>query len=380
VTGLLRLLALLSGVAAVAYAGVRWVVLTVVHRAVVRTPMRWDDVFADRAVKARLAAVVPLVVFRAGLPLALLAPETATTVATVLRVLDAAIVVVILLGLGSLSQAADRIYLTLPGSTDRPIKGYLQLGVIILWLLGVVVIITRLADQPVGTLLAVAGGLSAVLLVVFRDTLLSLAASVQLASANVLRLGDWIEMPTAGANGEVIDVALHTVLVRNWDNSITTIPTYKLMTDAFKNWRGVTESGVRRIQRALDVEVSSVRHITDDEVEIWRRDPVLGQQVEARLVVYEKLNARPDAPARRITNVALFRAYAEAYLASHPAIDPDSTTMVRLLSPEPGRLPIEVTAFATTTGGGAYEAVQSELFEHLIAQLPRFDLRAGSGG
>ena len=226
------------------------------------------------------------------------------------------------------------------------------------------------------------GAMTAVLLLVFRDTILSLVASVQLTGNDMIHVGDWIEMPKYGADGDVIDIALHTVKVQNWDKTITTIPTHALISDAFKNWRGMSRSGGRRIKRSLHIDVASVRFLEDTEIERlsqWAllRDYLSGKRDElAQWNATEGRNAAVNADIRRLTNLGTLRAYIEQYLRAHPKIHQGMTLLVRQLQPTDRGLPIELYCFTNTTEWNAYESIQADVFDHLFAILPELGLRA----
>jgi len=216
---------------------------------------------------------------------------------------------------------------------------------------------------------------------VFKDTILSLVASVQLTSNDMLRVGDWIEMPQLNADGDVIDIALHTVKVQNWDKTITTIPTHRLIEESFKNWRGMSEAGGRRIMRALVLDQNSVRFLTDEEQASMRRFALIDDYLDRKREELELWNrqqlavGRDPVNARRATNIGTFRAYVNAYLCAHPSIAQDMTMLVRQLEPTSKGLPLQIYCFTNTTAWNAYESIQADIFDHLLAIMPEFDLR-----
>jgi miniconductance mechanosensitive channel len=225
--------------------------------------------------------------------------------------------------------------------------------------------------------------MTAVLLLVFRDTILSLVASVQITGNDMVRVGDWIEMPQFGADGDVIDVALHTVKVQNWDKTVTTIPTHRLITDSFKNWRFMSLSGGRRIKRSLSIDMGTVRFLTDDEVAHVGHFALMREYIAEKRKELEANHAReglnPEygADVRRLTNLGTFRAYIERYLEAHPRIHSNGMTLlVRQLAPTELGIPIELYCFTTTTDWNAYEAIQADIFDHLLAVAPEFGLAA----
>jgi miniconductance mechanosensitive channel len=219
-----------------------------------------------------------------------------------------------------------------------------------------------------------------VLLLVFKDTILSLVASVQLTGNDMIRVGDWIEMPKYGADGDVVDIALHTVKVQNWDKTITTIPTHKLIEDSFKNWRGMSLAGGRRIKRSVFIDVNTIRFLEPGDIESFEKYALLQDYVEQKHQDIESYNSNArdraiNANIRRLTNVGTFRAYIYNYLKNHPQIHKRMTLLVRQLDPTPQGLPIEIYCFTTTTEWNAYEDIQSDLMDHLFALAPDFGLR-----
>jgi miniconductance mechanosensitive channel len=263
----------------------------------------------------------------------------------------------------------------------RPIKGYLEVAQLAVWALCVVLVVSVLLDQSPLLMLSGLGALSAVLLLVFKDTLLSLVASTQMNTNDMLRIGDWIEMPQAGADGFVIDMALHTVKVQNWDKTVTTIPTYKLFSESYRNWRQMFESGGRRIKRTLRIDAESVRFLDDDEIQALSRYRLLSDYLAAKQSALQASNqalqetAAVPANRRRLTNLGTFRAYALAYLKQNPNIRQDMLMIVRALEPDSQGVPVEVYCFSRLTAWVDYEQVQGDLFDHLLAILPELSLR-----
>ena len=267
----------------------------------------------------------------------------------------------------------------------RSIKSYIQLAKLVLLLGGTVVTLASLMDKSPLIVLSGLGAMSAVLMLVFKDTILSFTAGVLLTSNDMLRLGDWIEMPQVGADGDVIDMALHTVKVQNWDKTITTIPTWRLMSESYKNWRGMSESGGRRIKRTLRLDASSVRFLDAPEIAQFSRFALLQDYMGAKSVALDEANTaarqrlgdKADliANQRRLTNLGTLRAYVEAYLRCHPRIHQEMTLMVRTLEPTPEGVPLELYCFTNITAWALYEGVQGDIFDHLLAILPEFGLR-----
>ncbi len=374
-------------VAWLADAVVRRIFLGIVRRLAARTRSTWDDRLIEHRVFARLAHVAPAIVAYSGIAWAM-SPTTGTAASTVVyllvrRVSLAFIVLTVVIAASNFLAAVNAIYNeTYDEARNRPIKGYLQVVSIFLFVTAGIVIVAILADRSPVVFLSGLGALTAVLLLVFRDTLLSLVASVQIMSNDMIRIGDWVEMPEAHADGDVIDIALHTVKVQNWDKTITTIPTYRFITESFRNWRGMSDSGGRRIKRSLHLDVGSIHFLTPEELDHLGRYEFLRDYVSGKRRELEEANARgPEDPEviperRRLTNVGTFRAYVEHYLRHHPKLHQEMTLLVRQLPPGPVGLPLEIYCFTNDTAWATYEGIQADLFDHFIAVLPEFGLRA----
>jgi miniconductance mechanosensitive channel len=380
----------------------RRVFLGLVHRLASRTRSTWDDRISERRVFHRLANVAPALVTYAGIAWALgVAPDALAdvpaadlestnretlmlAVATLVRRVSLAWVVVALTSaVGGLLNALNDIYAeTYAESGNRPIKGYLQVISLFLYVAAGIVVVSLLADRSPVVFLSGLGALTAVLMLVFRDTILSLVASVQIMSNDMIRIGDWVEMPQANADGDVIDIALHTVKIQNWDKTISAIPTHKFISESFKNWRGMSESGGRRMKRAIHLDMNSIHFLSDEEVARLSRFEFLHDYLQAKRKDLEVANAREVAgddviaDRRRLTNVGTFRAYVKHYLRGHPKIHQGMTLLVRQLQPGAQGLPLEIYCFSNDTNWANYEALHADIFDHLIASLPEFGLRA----
>ena len=354
-------------------------VVSVVRRIVARTSVDWDNTIVEYKVVDRLVHLLPAVIVFTGIPFVPGLPENVIVV--IRNVAVGYMVLMLTMALSSLLGAANAIYASTPMARDRPLKGFVQLVQIVVWIFGGVMIVAAILNKSPLLLLSGFGAMTAILILVFRDTLLSLVASVQLTAQDMVRVGDWIEMPQFGADGDVIDVQLHTVKVQNWDKTITTIPTHRLIAESFKNWRGMSQSGGRRVKRPVYLDLSSVRFLTRDEIERFRRFALLADYIdrkEKELADYNKrLEREVDAEVnqRRLTNIGTFRAYAFNYLRHHPRIRQDMTLLVRQLPPGPDGLPLEIYCFTNTTAWAEYEDIQSDIFDHLLAIVPEFGLR-----
>jgi len=354
-------------------------ILRVVSRVVIRTTFTWDDVLLKHRVFRRLAHVVPALVIYFGLPWV---PGLSGALESLgQRVAASVLVIVIVVSINAVLTALNEIYSQNPEAKDRPIKGYLQVVTIFVYLVGIVLVASQLFDRSPVVFLSGLGAVTAIILLIFRDTILSLVASIQISTNDMVRLGDWIEMPRFGADGDVIDLALHTVTVQNWDKTITTIPTHSLISDSFKNWRGMSESGGRRIKRAIHLDMGSVRFLSEGEVEQFGRWELLAGYIAAKVGELEQGVTEGELPPgviphpRRLTNVGTFRAYIVEYLRRHAEMHEGMTLLVRQLEPAPDGLPMEVYVFSSDTDWIAYEGIQSDLFDHLLSVLPEFGLR-----
>lgn len=327
----------------------------------------------------RLANVVPALVILTGIDwVPGLPPPVVTFVQGACK---AWIVLTVALAFSHALDLLNHLYERRPDAHRKPIKGYVQVAKIAVFILAGLSIIATLAGVRMLHLITGLGAATAIVMLVFQDTILSFVASVQISSDGRIRVGDWIEMPSQNADGDVVDIALHTVTVQNWDKTVTTIPTRKLISESFKNWRGMTESGGRRIKRALYLDQASVRFIDSEERTRLKRFVVLRDYLEGKereLAEWNAgLGADGDLPvnARRITNLGTFRAYVERYLRQHPQVHHDMTLLVRQLQPGATGIALEIYCFTNDTAWTAYEGIQSDIFDHLLAILPEFGLR-----
>lgn len=329
----------------------------------------------------RLSNVVPALVL--GFGVTQIEGLPILVVNLVQNVANAFIVLSLALAVGAALDVVNEVYQSRDRKVDRPIKSYIQLVKIIVYVITALLMIASLMDRSPLILLSGLGAIAAVLILVFQDTLLSLVASIQIRSNDLLRVGDWIEMPNQNTDGDVIDIALHNVRVQNFDKTISTIPTKRFITDSFKNWRGMQECGGRRIKRALDIDQTSVRFLNVDEQQQFQRFFLIRDYLEDKQTEIDDWNRamlNGDAAAaavnsRRMTNLGVFRAYLLQYLRSNPKLRQDMALIVRQLSPSPTGLPIEIYCFTDTTAWVEYEAIQSDIFDHVLAILPEFGLR-----
>ena len=348
-----------------------------------------DVVLADAALR-RMAQVLPLMVMLIGIEeVPYLSVKVVTVMGNVAMALMVIQIVRSLLAMLDALLLAQHQGVAGDGQTVamkvRSIKSYVQLGKLILMVAAAIIAAATLFNRSPLIVLSGLGAMSAVLMLVFKDTILSFTAGVLLSSNDMLRLGDWIEMPQVGADGDVVDIALHTVKVQNWDKTITTIPTWRLMSESYRNWRGMSESGGRRIKRTLRLDASSVRFLEEADIAYLSNIALLRPYLQGKRAVLTELNSQArvalgekgafPANQRRLTNIGTFRAYVEVYLRGSPRIHQGITLMVRALEPTPEGVPIEVYCFTASTAWAVYESTQGDIFDHLLSILPEFGLR-----
>ena len=378
----LTTLGLLIGVLFASYLILRSVVFPIIKRGASKTTTYIDDLFLDKKFLNRVSYVFVLVFynFLIATPqfnLDIFNTEISTRISSSLLTLFVGLTLLEMLNvLNKVSENIDSL-------RNKPIKGYVQIVKIALNSFIFIIIFAIITGQPVSYYISGLGALTAVLLLVFQDTILSFIASVQIGQNNIINNGDWIEVPEYGADGDVIDIALHTVKVQNWDKTITTIPTSKIVTTSVKNWRGMTEYGGRRIKRSISIDISSVKFMEQKDIDKLMEIPSVNKYLSEKIEDIDKFNASIDEnkEKRRLTNLGTLRAYLINYLKNHDGLNTDSMTLlVRQLSPTPVGVPLELYTFTNTTDWVEYEGIQSDIFDHIFAVLPKFGLRAFQEG
>lgn len=364
-------------VAILAYIIAKHIVVRGIRHLITKLKFANHDIMSQHSVIRRIANIVPAIVIMNGI---VTVPHlSAKMVSFVQMAAQAFIFLTIALAIGELLNIFNLVYQRNPKSRNKPIKGYLQLIKLIIFIVCGLMILGTFLKKDVFTLLAGFGAMAAVLMLVFQNTILSLVASVQISSYDMVRIGDWIEMPSLNADGDVIDMSLHTITVQNFDKTFTTIPTNKLVTDTFKNWRGMSQAGVRRIKRSLYIDQSSVHFMSEAEQSKLKEFLLLDQYLDHKsteLIEFnQKLSNTSPCNQRRLTNIGTFRAYVELYLNQHPNISKHQSLIVRQLQPTEKGLPLEIYAFSNQIAWKDYEAIQSDIFDHLIAILPEFGLK-----
>jgi miniconductance mechanosensitive channel len=340
-----------------------------------RTETHWDDALIRRRVFTRLSHLAPAIVIYNT---AYLFPPVQ---ALIRRFSTVYMILAGLLAVNAFLTAVVDIYESYDISRQKPIKGYVQIAKIIVFVFVGVTAVAVLMNKSPWFFLSGLGAMTAVLLLIFKDSILGLVASVQLSSYDMVRVGDWIEMPKYGADGDVIDVSLHTVKVQNWDKTISTIPAYQLISESFKNWRGMSESGGRRIKRAIYMDLNSVKFCDEEMLARFEKFQLISQYIRNKRKEIAEYNKQHDIDTsqlingRNLTNIGTFRMYVIAYLRSHPKIHQDMTFLVRHLPPGEFGLPIEIYVFSNDQVWANYEAIQADIFDHILAVVPLFDLR-----
>lgn len=356
----------------------RKVLLRVIARIVKQTKATWDDILFDHSVMVHLSRMVAPVVIYLCIPVAF---AGSAAMVFVQRLCLIFIIITFLSFVNSFLKAAYSVYSEMESLRGRPLKGLLQILQVLLWFIGGIVVVSVLIGQSPLALLAGLGASAAVLMLVFKDSIMGFVSGVQLSANDMLKVGDWITMPKYGANGYVIEVTLNTVKVRNFDNTITTIPPYLLVSDSFQNWRGMRESGGRRVKRSINIDMTSVRFCTSEMLDKYRKIQLLKDyidQTEEVVRVYNEENHIDNdilVNGRRQTNLGVFRAYLTAYLKSLPVVNTELNCMVRHLQPTDHGLPVELYFFSNVKDWIPYEAVQADVFDHVLAIIPEFDLR-----
>lgn len=354
-------------------------ILRAVEGLIRKSKTDWDDILVERKVLRRLSHIAPALIFYFLVPLLFKGNES-------VKILTQRLASIYMLGCGLLTvdaclSAVQDIFGKFQISKQIPTSIFIQVIKILLYLLAAVIVISILIGKSPAFLIGSLGAVTAILMLVFKDPILSFAAGIQLSSNKMVQVGDWIEMPKHGVDGDVIELSLTTVKVQNFDKTIVTVPPYALVTESFKNWRGMSESGVRRIKRAINVDISSVTFCSEQMIERFKKIQYISGYVDEKrteLTEYNKKHNIYDtdlANGRRMTNIGTFRAYIVSYLKEHPKISKNHTLLVRQLDPGPTGIPIEIYVFTTDNNWVNYEGIQSDIFDHILAIVPEFGLK-----
>ena len=343
-----------------------------------RSPHRWNTLLMKRKVVPHLIHTLP------GILIYFLLPHTFVHGIELLGLAQKVCAVYIVAALAFALNGLLLVFLDFHNQKDNsknhPMKGFVQVLQVLLFFVAAIIAISILIDKSPATLFAGLGASAAVLMLVFKDSILGFVAGVQLSANEMLRIGDWIQLPNGVANGTVEEITLNTVKIRNWDETISTVPPYTLVNNSFQNWRGMQESGGRRIKRSINIDMNSVRFCTPEMLAKYRKIQLLANYVEQTEQVIKEYNEEHHIDnsilvnGRRQTNLGVFRAYLNCYLKSHPGVNHDMTCMVRQLQPTDHGIPLELYFFSATTSWIPYEDLQSDVFDHLLAIISEFDL------
>jgi miniconductance mechanosensitive channel len=350
-----------------------------VHLVFKRSRFTWDDHLLENKLFMRLTLIVPALIIRMFIPVVFEGYPQAGAVA--IGTVHIYFICVTLMVLDALINSLHAIYQTFRVSREIPLKGFTQVLKITLYCTGLIMAISVVLNRSPVYLLSGLGAMTAVLMLIFKDPILGFVAGIQLISNRMLKNGDWIEMPKYEADGDVIDITLTTVKVRNWDNTITTIPTYALINESFKNWRGMQESQGRRIKRAIHIDMRTIQFCTPEMLEQFAGIRYIADYMQRKNMEVSRYNTDrgiqtdDSANARRLTNIGTFRAYVHAYLQNHPMINTDMTFIIRQLAPTQHGLPLEIYVFCKDKAWASYEAIQSDIFDHLLAIAGEFGLK-----
>ncbi len=358
---------------------VRKLIVSVFTAIIKRSKTKIDDIFLERKVFNRLSHLAPAMVIFFLTPLIF-----QDYPALIKHVQNGAYVYMVLIGLlvaDSFISALHEVYISLPISKHRPIKGYVQIVKIGIYFIAIIIIIATVFGKSPKGLLTALGTAAAVLILVFKDTILGFVASIQLSANKMVKPGDWISMPAHNADGTVIEISLNTIKVQNWDKTITTVPTYACISESFYNWKGMEESGGRRIKRSVIIDMKSIKFCTPEMITKFKKIQILRDVIEKKEKELDEHNKKYEIDnsvlvnGRRMTNIGVFRAYIGAYLHNHPMINNEMTSMVRQLQPTDKGLPLQIYVFSNDKRWVEYEKIQSDIFDHILAVAPEFDLR-----
>ena len=358
---------------------VRKLLLVLFRRLIRKSKTEWDDILIKRKILEKLAHLAPAIVIYYLIEYALFNfPKWMEFIRSGTYIY---MVMVVMLAALAFAEGIHDLVKTFKVAKDKSIKGYVQVLKILITFAGIIIILSIILGKTPDKLLAGLGALAAVLMLVFKDSILGLVGGIQLSANDMVRLGDWITMPSRNADGDVIDISLNTVKVQNFDKTITTIPTYSMITESFTNWRGMSESDGRRIKRAINIDMQSVKFCDKRMIEKFRKIHYLSRYINSKLEELKNFNEENKVDdsvlvnGRRLTNLGTFRRYIEEYLLNHPKINKNMTFLVRQLQPNERGLPIEIYVFSNDQRWIQYEGIQADIFDHIVAVIPEFELR-----
>jgi len=367
------LLGLILAFSFLTYVLMRYVIIKAIFHLFEKTSTKLDDILIEKGFLNRLSYIVPLVI------LYNLFQQLVGSYEILNRLLLSLIAIVVVASINSLLSVFNDIYNQSKYSNNINVKSYFQILRLIINLFSVIIVIAILSGQSPFYLLSGIGALTAVLMLVFKDTILSFVSSIQINSNDLFKIGDWVEAPQFGADGDVIDIALHTIKIQNWDKTISIIPTHKLIDSSFKNWRGMSNSGGRRIKRSINIDMSTIKFCNNELIEKFKSITLISKYIDDKLSDINEhnksINKESLINGRALTNIGTYRAYIKAYLKNNKHIHDNMTFLVRQLSPKETGLPIQIYVFSNNTNWVEYEEIQSDIFDHLLAALNQFDLK-----
>ncbi|MFP4522711.1 MAG: mechanosensitive ion channel family protein [Fibrobacterota bacterium] len=367
-------------ISAVSYYLLKFILRKFIYGIIRKTKSLWDDLILNRKTLEKLIRIFPVIIFY-YIQKALLLSGGYNVPDFLKRATASLIIFISLLFAHSVFDVLGDIYKTFPISKKRPVKGYIQLIKMFLSAGAIILAAAVLLGKSPLLLFSGIGAATAVIMLIFKDTILGFVSSVQISANDMVRIGDWIEMPKYGADGDVIDISLHTVKVQNWDKTVVTVPSYAMVSDAFKNWRGMQESGGRRIKRAVNIDMNTIRFLENEDIESMKEIESIRNYLEKKKIEIDRHNREKGhdgqipVNGRRLTNIGTFRAYVKYYLRSHTGIKQDMAFLVRQLSPTEHGLPLEIYVFSADTSWAAYEDLQADIFDHILACVNVFGLR-----
>lgn len=355
------------------------IILEIIKKVVKKTKSTWDDILLEKKIFDKLSQVAPILIVFYTIKIAF--PFNDIVVLYVQKAIMVYMVVVVIMMFNSFLNAVNEIYdQTIGAKKGTSIKSYIQVVKIIVFIIAAISALSIILDKEVGYFVTGLGAMTAVLLLVFKDSILGLVGGIQLTSNDMVRIGDWISMPSRNADGTVLEVSLNTVKVQNFDNTISTIPTYAMVSESFSNWRGMEDSDGRRIKRSLILDMKSVKFCSDELVEKLSHYKVLSEYLSTKSTELKEYNGElnegsHEFNSRKLTNIGIFRKYIELYLRDNEIINTDMTLLVRQLSPTADGIPMEIYTFSKIKGWVDFEAVQSDIFDHLLAVMAEFELK-----
>ena len=377
----LRMLILLSIIFILSYVTnliVKKVLIRSIRLAIKKTKTLWDDALVEHKVFISLSHIAPAIVIYLSVPYAF--QDFAGAIPYIMRLVNVYISVVLIIVIIKILDTLKHYSENTKIFKDNPLDSYFQLTKIAIYTIGGIVVLSFLLNKSPLYIFSALGAMTVVLLLVFKDTILGFVASIQLSANDMIRLGDWVSMPQYGADGDVLEMNLTTIKIQNWDKTVTTIPTYAFISESFKNWRGMSDSGGRRIKRSLNIKISSIKFCSQEMLERFKKFQLINEYIQEKNYTIEAYNKENKIDkthlinGRHLTNIGIFRVYVEAYVKNNPDINLDMTCMVRQLLPTEKGLPLEIYTFSNRQEWVVYESIMSDMFDHLLAAVPEFEL------